>query len=107
LYFLPEDDEDGNWPHRCLRKLLENIDSKEIERGLILSSFNSRGANYRSTYEGGKQERELASMWAGRANKLSTAWPKSSALCSKISKNWEIEATREDQSSEKDNLRDW
>jgi len=105
LYFLPEDDEDGNWPHRCLRKLLENIDSKEIERGLSLAQFNSRGGTCKAMYEGGKQERELASMWAGRADKLSTTWPKSSAFCSKISGGWEREAAAEDERAEQDKLR--
>ena len=105
LYFLPEDDEDGNWPHRCLRQLLEDIDSKEIETGLNLAQFNSRGVTSKAVYEGGKQERELAAMWAERAEKLSTTWPKTSAFCSRISKHWEREATAEDESAEKDKLR--
>lgn len=105
LYFLPKDDEDSNWPHRCLRKLLEDIDSKEIETGLRLAQFNSRGVTSKAMYEGGKQERELAAMWAERAKKLSTTWPKASALCSKISESWERDATAEDERAEKNKLR--
>jgi hypothetical protein len=105
LYFLPEDDEDGNWPHRCLRQLLEDIDSKEIETGLGLAQFNSRGVTCKAMYEGGKQERELAAMWTERAEKLSTTWPKSSAFCSRISGRWEREAVAEDERAEQDKLR--
>lgn len=105
LYFLPEDDEDGNWPHRCLRKLLEDIDSKEIETGLGLAQINSRGVTFKAMYEGGKQERALATMWAERASKLSTTWPKASLLCSRISEYWKAEATAEDERAEQDKLR--
>ena len=104
LYFLPDDDEDGNWPHRCLRRLLEDIDSKEIEKGLNLAQFNSRGVTRKAIYEGGKQERELAKMWAERAEKLSTTWPKVSAFCSKVSEYWERDAAAEDERAEKDKL---
>lgn len=105
LYFLPEDEKDGNWPHRCLRQLLEDIDSKEIETGLGLAQFNSRGVTCKTMYEGGKQERELAVMWAERADKLSTTWPKASAFCSRISERWGREAAAEDDRAEQDKLR--
>jgi len=104
LYFLPEDDEDSNWPHRCLRQLLEDIDSKEIETGLGLAQFNSRGVTCKAMYEGGKQERELSVMWVRRAEKLSTTWPKASAFCSRISERWEREAAAEDERAEKEKL---
>ena len=43
LFFLPKDDEDGHWPHRCLRKLLEDNESIDIETGLEIAQFNARG----------------------------------------------------------------
>lgn len=104
LYFLP-DDEDGNWPHRCLRQLLEDIDSKEIETGLDLAQFNSRGVTSRAMYEGGIQERELVTMWSDRADKLSTTWPKASAFCSRVAEGWSRESAKEDERAEKDKLR--
>ena len=105
LYYLPIDDEDGHWPHRCLRQLLEDIDSKEIETGLGISQFNSRGVTHKKMFEGGKKERELASMWAARSDELSTTWPKASAFCSRIAESWEREAKAEDERAEKDKLR--
>ena len=105
LYFLPNDDQDGHWPHRSLRQLLENIDSNEIETGLGLSQFNSRGVTTKAMYEGGNQERELASIWEERAEKISTTWPKASAFCSEIAERWERNAITEDERAEKDKLR--
>lgn len=105
LYFLPNDEEDSNWPHRCLRQLLEDIDSKDIETGLSLAQFNSRGVTCKAMYEGGEQERELAMMWAERANELSTTWPKASSLCSMISESWMRKASSEDERAEQDKLR--
>lgn len=105
LYFLPDDDQDGHWPHRCLRQLLENITSKEIEKGLGLAQFNSRGVTTKAMYEGGKQERELAAMWADRAEKIATTWPKASSFCLSISEEWARSAAAEDERAESDKLK--
>lgn len=43
LAHAPADPEDGLWPHRAIRDLIEITASSRIERGISIERFNSRG----------------------------------------------------------------
>jgi hypothetical protein len=105
LFYLPEDPDDHVWPHKELRKLIEEIKSDNIEKGIEIEQFNSRGTFSKAMFEGGKQEREIARKWKERAEKMGLSWPRTRALLERIADSWERQAEREDELAEKDRLR--
>jgi len=58
LRYVPND-LDGRWPHRVVRRLVEQIASRSLETGLELELRNSRGVTARGLIDGGAQERAL------------------------------------------------
>jgi hypothetical protein len=54
-------DEDGVWPSRAVRALLESLQNDKIEEGLRTEVHNQRGVTTRGLTEGGVQERDLVS----------------------------------------------
>lgn len=96
LYHLPRDPVDGAYPPQALRELLERLRSDQLERGIELEAFNSRGVTSRAVFEGGGQERELAERWRGDASTIGMRWPRAKGLCSRISEMWARQADAED-----------
>jgi len=105
LAHAPLDPNDGAWPHRAVRNLIENLNSDETERGVNIERFNMRGAYSKALFEGGKQERgfaEQARAWAAKCN----SWPRTQKLLNQIAKEWDRHAEWEDSEARKDRLRD-
>jgi len=50
--------EDGVWPCEAVRDVLEQVQSRDISRGITTGLYNARGVHWSG--EGGDQERELA-----------------------------------------------
>jgi hypothetical protein len=96
LYHLPRDHSDGAFPPLALRTLLERWRSDEIERGIEIEAFNSRGVTSRAMFEGGTQEHSLAGTWRAYAAEIGARWPRSMTLCMRIADMWEDQARRHD-----------
>jgi hypothetical protein len=97
-------DEDGAWPHRSVRSLLEQLASSNVERGLLIERFNMRGVVAKSPYEGGDQERQLATTardWSETARR----WPRTSALLRTLAEDWERHAKDADLRARQDEMR--
>jgi hypothetical protein len=105
VYYLPKDAEDKVYPPVALRALLESWKSEDIEVGIEIEAFNSRGVYSRSVEEGGKQERELASRWIETADTIGPAWPRARALCLRIADSWIRRAAAEDIAARRDRAR--
>lgn len=105
LFYLPNDPTSGVYPPLALRNLLEHWRSNDLETGIKLESFNSRGVTSRSLFEGGRQERDLAELWRAHAAKIEVQWPRSRELCVRISEMWDRQADREDMSAREDRAR--
>lgn len=105
LYHLPADQSDNAFPPHALRVLLERWRSDQIERGMEIESFNSRGVYSRSIDEGGRQERELASRWQRNATTVGAGWPRARALCLRIAESWTRHAEAEDIDAQRDRAR--
>lgn len=101
LSFFLVDPDDGAWPHKLVRELIESLESEELEKGIYIQVINNRGFTSRGLLEGGKQERIIATKWKQEADKIGSHWPRTKKLCLKISKSYERDAEREDQESEK------
>lgn len=91
---------DGAWPHEAVRDVIEKAENPEVDEGFELGVLNSRGVVSRGLNEGGKQERELATKFAGWAAQLSDRWPRTSALLRRVATRYESEAQHEDAEAE-------
>lgn len=105
LYYLPVDSQDGAYPPHELRDLLEQWQSEDLERGIRVEAFNSRGVTSRALYEGGKQEHGLANHWRATADKVGARWPRAQALCRSIAEMWSAHAASEDLEARTDRAR--
>lgn len=104
LAHAPLDSSHGGWPHRFVRIEIERAHSDELERGLRIERFNMRGVTTRGVWDGGIQERELASSNREYALKAAS-WPRTAALLGTIAEGWEADAEREDLEVRKRRLR--
>jgi hypothetical protein len=87
---------DGIWPHEAVRAALERLSNRDVERGFTIEAFNSRGVYSRSLYEGGEQERQLASRFRAQVDALGAQWPRTKRVLRTIADNYEADARRED-----------
>jgi hypothetical protein len=104
LAHSPLDSEDGGWPHRIIRNVIEKVSSDNIDLGIRIKRYNMRGTFSKQLYEGGAQERAIASQYHGWAEISRTQWPRTAQLLETIAQEWEYEARREDEHAEQDKL---
>lgn len=104
LAHSPTDPEDRGWPHQTVRKIIERLASDEIERGFRIGRFNQRGAHWKALYEGGKQERELATEFRDWADKA-VNWPRTAASLLQMAEDYEQQAQRADAEAEQEKRR--
>lgn len=105
LHYLPEDPMDGAYPPQVLRELLERWRSEQLEYGIEIETFNSRGVTSRALFEGGQQERGLSEKWRANAATIGSRWPRAKALCLRIAEMWMRQADAEDLDARKDRAR--
>ena len=94
-------DEDGNWPPENVCKIIDEIESNELDDGFIVGVHNKRGVVVKSPVEGGKQERALAEQYRKYADKWAILFPRTSAISRKIAEDYESKAKREDKEAER------
>ena len=104
LAHAPSDTEDGAWPHRVVRQVMESFESQEINRGMIIGRRNLRGVFTKDPYEGGHQERVLAGQYREWAVASLPGWPSMAALLDQIAATWDEDAEREDVRAEQAKL---
>ncbi len=88
--------QDDIWPPEPMRSLIEIIGSKELENGVILGRYNSRGVTTRSAYEGGGQERKLAQKYRDWSSTVKHKSPRTARILRVLADDYEREARRED-----------
>ncbi|MEQ1835636.1 MAG: hypothetical protein ABL862_04200 [Candidatus Nitrotoga sp.] len=95
LAHAPVEITDSAWPHIAVRRLLEELKSEQIERGVITERFNMRGVYSKSLDEGGAQERALAEQTRCWASAMPN-YPRAAALLTRIGDSWDRQAEQED-----------
>jgi len=105
LAHAPSDAGDDVWPHRAVRRVIEDVASHALEVGIEMGRINQRGVFSKSAYEGGAQERDLATKAATAAAAVA-AWPRTAQLLKRISENWTRQAVSEDHRMEQRKARD-
>jgi hypothetical protein len=106
LAYAPADNEDGAWPTRRVRDVIEELAAGEIEKGIAICRFNQRGGFSKALYDGGQQERALAQQYRTWAEVVARNWPRTSALLRLVAEDWDYHAQRADSEAELDQLRD-
>lgn len=94
--------DDGIWPSEPVRDMLEAIGSRDMENGLVIGRINSRGVTVRGAFDGGDQERVLASMYRRGSRSTRAAWPRTSRILRELAESYERDAKREDLRAELD-----
>ena len=86
---------DGVWPPECVRQILEDLQSEDIETGVYLGVVNGRGITCRDPSDGGKQERTLAERYE-RWAEAAIASPRTTRILRGLADNYRRDARRED-----------
>lgn len=79
-----------------VRDLIEEPASEELERGIEIGVYNSRGVFMKAQTEGGLQERQLAERYQGYANQVGDRWHRTAAMLRRIAQSYVSDARRED-----------
>ncbi len=92
-------DPNGDWPGEAVRKVLDRLDSDDIDRGLLLALRNQRGVTSRAVTEGGEQERVLAERYRADSRRF-LEWPRTAAIFTNLAQSYEHEAGVYDRDAE-------
>jgi hypothetical protein len=93
---------DEVWPHEAIRSIIEELHSDELEQAVASGVLAERGFVTKGLYEGGRQERELATHYTGHADSLTSRWPRTAAMLREIANTYARYAVREDQRAKLD-----
>ncbi|KYH31340.1 hypothetical protein [Neomoorella mulderi] len=93
-------EKDNIWPPEPVCKILDDIQSKDLDKGFSIAIYNKRGTVTKSLYEGGQQERELAGRFRLYASKWAIRYPRTATILTKIAEDYENEAKQEDKEAE-------
>jgi len=99
LRYAPGDAE-GTWPPVPVRELIEELASENLEDGIAVEVYNSRGVVTKSPYAGGASERRIAATYREYAQTVRDQWPRTGAMLERIARTYEHDARREDAESE-------
>lgn len=91
LSYSPKD-EDGVWPHRCVRDFIEHHSTKLINDHICMGIHNQRGVY---TVTGGDEEERIATTYSEYAEKLQLLYPKTAIVLKQISDSYKTEARYE------------
>ena len=93
-------DPDGSWPCSPVRQVIEELASADLEKGLRMGVYNSRGVVMKDPSAGGASERRLAERYDGYAVAIRTACPRTARMLRDIAEWYRHDAVREDFASE-------
>ena len=89
-------DNDGTWPTRPIRDVIEELGSTDLESGFQTGTFNKRGVTSRGLDQGGDQERALADVLDVQANAIMDQWPRTAAILRSLAGGYRAEARTHD-----------
>lgn len=89
-------DEDGTWPFTPVRELLDRPELEEMRIGFCTGTWNKRGTTIRSPWDGGDQERGLATYYRDQAKRVQHSHPVVATMLEGIAKSYERYGKSED-----------
>ncbi len=87
---------DGIWPHEAVRNVIERVRSVELERGVQIGRYNSRGITSREPFEGGQQERKLTENYEENAKKIEFIQTRTAGILRDLARSYGKDAKRID-----------
>lgn len=94
-------DEDGSWPARQVREVIERVSRSELDVGFQVQVSNSRGVTSRGMTDGGKPERELAARYSALASAVADESPRVGAILRSVAESYVAEAKWHDERVER------
>jgi transcriptional regulator with XRE-family HTH domain len=91
---------DGAWPDLPVRSVIEEMNNRNIETGILIATHNKRGVTSRGLFDGGGQERGVAHRYHRWADALKLDWPRTSALLERVARSFEEDAQKHDEHAE-------
>ena len=91
---------DGVWPHEAIRDVIERLADDEVENGLRIGKYNSRGTTTRAPMDGGGQEHALAEQYLAWAKAIGDKWPRTATSLRQIEAMYRHDARRIDADAE-------
>jgi hypothetical protein len=88
--------EDGIWPCRAARELVEQDATNELARHLAIAKFNLRGVTTRALGDGGLHERAISLGYQQGASRLAIEWPRTAAMLRSMAEDFERSADEHD-----------
>ena len=79
-------DEDGTWPSKPVRDVIERLASSELDEGFRVEVFNSRGVVSRGFSEGGASERTMADKYSGLASLIRDQSPRTASILDQLAR---------------------
>ncbi|MBL4844157.1 MAG: hypothetical protein JKY65_01415, partial [Planctomycetes bacterium] len=89
--------EDGAWPHPAIREVIDEVLSTDLEQGIALGKFNSRGVH---GCDGGASERSRAEDCRRSAQIVQARWPRTAAMLRRMAARHSDTSEREALQSE-------
>lgn len=89
--------DDGAWPHPAVRDVIDEVMSPDLEQGIALGKFNSRGVH---GCDGGASERDRAEVCLQSAQTVQARWPRTAAMLRQIAASHANTSEREALQSE-------
>jgi hypothetical protein len=93
-------EEKNIWPPEPVCKIIDEIQSRELDNGFSVGIYNKRETVIKSPFEGGQQEKELAELFRLYADKWAIRYPRTASVLTKIAEGYENEGKREDKEAE-------
>ena len=91
---------DGIWPDLPVRNIVEEMNNRNIEKGMLIAIHNKRGVTSRGLFDGGDQERGVAHQYHVWSDALKLDWPRTSSLLERIARSFEADAQTHDEHAE-------
>lgn len=92
------------WPDENICKILENLNSEEINTGFHVQTFNNLGVKTRNVFEGGTIEKEKSNYYEKQSQKIKYKYPNTSKLIMGISRDYKKDAKWMDNRANRDEL---
>ena len=86
-----------DWLPDCVLRFLDRRINASLREKLETGVHNARGATIRGPYDGGEQERNLASHYRDLAARYGNSYPRVSAMLISIAESYERDARRHDE----------
>jgi hypothetical protein len=94
---MPADDDDGHWPHRTVRSVIERHGTQEMLRAMETGHFNNRGVQTLSPTDWGAAERALAATFDASGRALVARWPKTARLLRHMARQYRATAEKHEE----------